>query len=41
MRFEFHEPGQWGFFDAGSRHEISNAGGARGLDVNPARYSAS
>lgn len=29
MRFEFNEPGQWGFFDAGSRHEISNAGDAR------------
>jgi quercetin dioxygenase-like cupin family protein len=29
MRFEFNEPGQWGFYDAGSRHEISNAGDAR------------
>ena len=25
MRFEFNEPGQWGFFDAGSRQKISNA----------------
>jgi quercetin dioxygenase-like cupin family protein len=29
MRFEFNEPGQWGYFDAGSRHEIANAGDAR------------
>jgi hypothetical protein len=29
MRFEFNGPGQWGYFDAGSRHEISNAGDAR------------
>jgi hypothetical protein len=29
MRFEFNEPGQWGFFDAGSRHEIANAGDSR------------
>jgi quercetin dioxygenase-like cupin family protein len=29
MRFEFNEPGQWGFYDAGSRHEISNSGDAR------------
>ena len=29
VRFEFNEPGQWGFFDAGSRHEISNAGDGR------------
>jgi len=24
--FEFNEPGQWGFFDTGARHEISNSG---------------
>jgi mannose-6-phosphate isomerase-like protein (cupin superfamily) len=29
MTFEFNEPGQWGFFDAGVRHEISNAGSER------------
>lgn len=29
MRFEFNEPGQWGFFDANSRHEISNTGDGR------------
>jgi hypothetical protein len=29
VRFEFNEPGQWGFFDAGSRHEISNTGDGR------------
>ena len=29
MRFEFNEPGQSGFFDAGIRHDISNAGDAR------------
>lgn len=29
MRFEFNEPGQWAFYDAGSRHDISNAGDAR------------
>jgi hypothetical protein len=29
MRFEFNEPGQWGFFDAGSRHELANAGDGR------------
>ena len=28
MTFEFNEPGQWGFFDAGVRHEISNSGAA-------------
>jgi quercetin dioxygenase-like cupin family protein len=26
MKFEFNEPGQWGFFDAGTRHEIANTG---------------
>lgn len=26
MSFEFNEPGQWGFFDSGVRHEISNSG---------------
>ena len=26
MSFEFNEPGQWGFFDSGVRHEISNTG---------------
>jgi hypothetical protein len=29
MTFEFAEPGQWGYFDAGVRHEISNAGAGR------------
>ena len=29
MTFEFNEPGQWGFFDTGVRHEISNSGTAR------------
>jgi quercetin dioxygenase-like cupin family protein len=29
MTFEFNEPGQWAFFDAGDRHEISNTGAAR------------
>jgi quercetin dioxygenase-like cupin family protein len=29
MRFEFNEPGQWAFFDAGDRHEISNGGDGR------------
>ena len=29
MTFEFNEPGQWGFFDSGARHEISNSGTAR------------
>ena len=29
MRFELNEPGQWGFFDTGSRHEISNTGDGR------------
>ena len=24
--FEFNEPGQWGFFDSGARHEIANTG---------------
>jgi hypothetical protein len=28
-RFEFNEPGQWGFFDTGARHEISNSGDGR------------
>ena len=26
MSFEFNEAGQWGFFDSGVRHEISNSG---------------
>jgi hypothetical protein len=26
MKFEFNEPGQWAFFDAGDRHEIANTG---------------
>ena len=26
MTFEFTEPGQWAFFDAGARHEIANTG---------------
>jgi hypothetical protein len=26
MTFEFNEPGQWGFFDSGARHEIANTG---------------
>jgi hypothetical protein len=29
MTFEFNEPGQWGFFDSGARHEITNSGGER------------
>lgn len=29
MKWEFNEPGQWAFFDAGDRHEISNTGTAR------------
>jgi quercetin dioxygenase-like cupin family protein len=29
MKFEFNEPGQWGFFDAGIRHEIANVGDGR------------
>jgi mannose-6-phosphate isomerase-like protein (cupin superfamily) len=28
MSFEFNEPGAWGFFDVGVRHEISNTGSA-------------
>jgi len=28
MTFEFSEPGSWGFFDSGVRHEISNGGTA-------------
>jgi hypothetical protein len=27
--FEFNEPGQWGFFDSGARHEIANSGTER------------
>ena len=29
MRFEFNEPGQWGFFDAGARHQLANTGDGR------------
>ena len=29
MSFELNEPGQWGFFDSGVRHEISNSGADR------------
>jgi quercetin dioxygenase-like cupin family protein len=29
MKFEFNDPGQWAFFDAGDAHEIKNAGEAR------------
>jgi quercetin dioxygenase-like cupin family protein len=29
MTFEFNEPGQWAFFDAGDRHEIRNTGDGR------------
>jgi quercetin dioxygenase-like cupin family protein len=29
MKWEFNEPGQWAFFDAGDRHEISNTGEGR------------
>jgi quercetin dioxygenase-like cupin family protein len=29
MKFEFNEPGQWAFFDAGDRHEITNTGDGR------------
>ena len=29
MKWEFNEPGQWAFFDAGDRHEISNTGDGR------------
>jgi len=29
MSFEFNEPGQWGFFDSGARHEISNGSTGR------------
>jgi hypothetical protein len=29
MTFEFNEPGQWGYFDSGARHEITNNGTAR------------
>ena len=29
MRFELNEPGQWGFFDAGVRHELANVGDRR------------
>jgi quercetin dioxygenase-like cupin family protein len=29
MKFEFNEPGQWAFFDAGDRHEVTNTGDAR------------
>jgi quercetin dioxygenase-like cupin family protein len=29
MKWEFNEPGQWAFFDAGDRHEFRNAGDGR------------
>lgn len=29
MSFELNEPGQWAFFDAGARHEITNGGSER------------
>ena len=29
MSFEFNEPGQWGFFDSGARHELTNSGTER------------
>jgi quercetin dioxygenase-like cupin family protein len=29
MKFEFNDPGQWAFFDAGDAHELKNAGDAR------------
>ena len=29
VTFEFNEPGQWGFFDTGARHEIVNSGTER------------
>jgi len=29
MKWEFNDPGQWAFFDAGDRHEISNIGAGR------------
>jgi hypothetical protein len=29
MKWEFNEPGQWAYFDAGDRHEISNIGDGR------------
>ena len=29
MKFEFNEPGQWAFFDAGDSHQIANTGSER------------
>jgi mannose-6-phosphate isomerase-like protein (cupin superfamily) len=29
MTFEFNEPGQWAYFDAGDRHQITNTGESR------------
>lgn len=29
MTFEFNEPGQWAYFDAGDRHQITNTGDSR------------
>jgi quercetin dioxygenase-like cupin family protein len=29
MTFEFNEPGQWAYFDAGERHQMSNTGDGR------------
>jgi len=29
MPFEFNEPGSWGFFDTGARHEMTNSGTER------------
>ena len=29
MSFELNEPGQWAFFDTGTRHEMANSGSER------------
>ena len=29
MKFEFIEPGGWGFYDGGAPHEITNTGTSR------------
>jgi mannose-6-phosphate isomerase-like protein (cupin superfamily) len=26
MKWEFNEPGQWAFYDAGSEHQVRNSG---------------